>query len=166
MEQALIQSMIPFDLIFDQHLADLSKYRVLILPQTECLSDAQLAAVRRFVEGGGGLIATGQAGLYDEWRRVRVRPGLAGLVDSQSPARGYQERVEREGAAGKAVRKLYRKGAGSPPSAAVATGSAGFDLPLPISARTNLSGAQKPRRLLIVQRPGAPNGGVRTRRVY
>jgi hypothetical protein len=110
MEQALIQAKIPFDLIFDAHLADLSKYRVLILPETECLSDAQLAAVRRFVEGGGGLIATGQAGLYDEWRRVRVRPGLAGLVDSQGPARGYQERVEREGAAGKAVRKSYGKG--------------------------------------------------------
>jgi len=30
-EQALIESKIPFDLIFDEHLADLSKYRVLIL---------------------------------------------------------------------------------------------------------------------------------------
>jgi hypothetical protein len=36
-EQALIHARIPFDLIFDEHLADLSKYRVLVLPDTECL---------------------------------------------------------------------------------------------------------------------------------
>jgi beta-galactosidase GanA len=73
-EQALIQARIPFDLIFDEHLSDLSKYKVLVLPETECLSDAQLASIRSFVAGGGGLVATGQAGLYDQWRRVRVQP--------------------------------------------------------------------------------------------
>src|SRR5574340_150841 len=109
-EQALIQAKIPFDLIFDEHLRDLSKYRVLLLPESQCLSDEQVALVRRFVERGGGLIATGQAGLYDEWRRLRVKPGLAGLLDSQAPARGYQERVESEAISGRAVRKPYGKG--------------------------------------------------------
>ncbi len=97
-EQALIQAKIPFDLIFDEQLANLSKYRVLILPESQCLSDNQLAAIRRFVENGGGLVATGQAGLYDEWRRLRVKPGLAGLVDDQPAAKAYQETVGREAA--------------------------------------------------------------------
>lgn len=93
-EQTLIQSSVPFDLIFDDGLAGIERYRVLILPDTECLSDADIAIVRRFVEGGGSLIVIGQAGLYDEWRRVRVTPGLHGMVDHQMSGTEYQERVE------------------------------------------------------------------------
>jgi hypothetical protein len=109
-EQALIQARIPFDLVFDRHLADLSKYRVLVLPDSECLSDAQIASVRRFVEQGGGLVAIGQAGLYDEWRRLRVRAGLAELIDGQAAARGYQERVEHTEIAGQPVRRQVGQG--------------------------------------------------------
>ena len=93
-EQALIQARIPFALIFDEHLADLSAYKVVVLPDSECLSDAQLDSIRRFVQGGGGLVVTEQAGLYDEWRRLRVQPGLRGLVDTQAPASAYEETVE------------------------------------------------------------------------
>ncbi len=109
-EQALIQGRIPFDLIFDEHLADLSKYSVLVLPETECLSDAQVAAIRRFVANGGGLVATGQAGLYDQWRRLRVEPSLKGLIDSQPRARDYEEEVEAVEISGEPVRKQYEKG--------------------------------------------------------
>jgi hypothetical protein len=109
-EQALIQSHVPFDLVFDEHLENLSKYRVLILPETECLSDAQLERIRRFVEQGGGLIAIGQAGLYDQWRRLRVRAGLAGLIDGQAAAKAYEERVENDEAAGAASRKEAGRG--------------------------------------------------------
>ncbi len=93
-EQALIQSRVPFHLIFDEPLPDLSNLRVLILPDSECLSDEQLARLRAFVESGGGLVAIGQAGLYDEWRRLRVEPGLKGLAAGQAPARDYEEEVE------------------------------------------------------------------------
>jgi hypothetical protein len=93
-EQALIQSGIPFALIFDEHLQDLSKYKVLILPNSECLSDEQLSQIRRYVNGGGGLIVTEQSGLYDEWRRTRTEPGLQGLVDGQSVGSDYQEEVK------------------------------------------------------------------------
>ncbi|HEV2492485.1 MAG TPA: beta-galactosidase trimerization domain-containing protein [Terriglobia bacterium] len=90
-EQALIQGRVPFDLVFDEHLNDLSRYKTLILPDSECLSDRQLGLIRRFVENGGGLVATGPAGLYDEWRRLRVEPGLRGLADSPAPAEAYEE---------------------------------------------------------------------------
>jgi hypothetical protein len=85
-EQALIQSNIPFHMIFDEHLESLSPSvcKVLMLPNAECLSDSQIALIRRFVEAGGGLIATEQTGLFDAWRRVRLTPGLQGLVADQS----------------------------------------------------------------------------------
>src|SRR5262249_33013427 len=40
-EQALIQSKIPFNLIFDEQIRDLSRYRVVVLPDSECLTDQQ-----------------------------------------------------------------------------------------------------------------------------
>lgn len=107
-EQALIQSRIPFHIYFDEHLARLSPSvcKALILPDTECLSDDQLASIRRFIEAGGGLIATGETGLYDEWRRLRVTPGLRGLVENQAPASAYEESVAKGPIrAGQPVRK-------------------------------------------------------------
>ncbi len=110
-EQALIQSRIPFSLIFDEHLADLSKYKVVVLPDSECISAQQLDWIRSFVENGGGLVATEQAGLYDECLRLRVEPGLRGLADCQPAGVAYQERVEgMEALAGTPVRKEYGKG--------------------------------------------------------
>ena len=111
MEQTLIQARIPFALVFDEHLQDLSPYRVLVLPDSECLSDEQLRSIRRFVQNGGGLVAIGQAGLYDQWRRLRVTPGLSGMVDSQKRARDYEESVESIAPqASPAVRKEFGKG--------------------------------------------------------
>ena len=124
-EQSLIQARIPFDLIFDEHIAGLSKYRVLVLPDSECLSDSQLAYIRQFVQNGGGLVAIGQAGLYDEWRRVRVIPGLQGLIDGQPRARGYEESVGRAERSGQPVRKESRKGR------SVYLASMQFDGPMP-----------------------------------
>jgi hypothetical protein len=125
-EQALIQSRIPFDLVFDEHLAHLSKYKVVILPDSECLSDQQLVAIRQFVEKGGGLLATGESGLYDEWRRVRIQPGLEGLIDGQPRAEAYQERVVGAEAAPRLpVRKEYGQGR------AVYFPTVAFDGPMP-----------------------------------
>jgi hypothetical protein len=110
-EQALIQSRIPFHLIFDEPLPDLSTLKVLVLPDSECLSDEQLSKIRKFVENGGGLVATGLSGLYDEWRRARVEPGLKGLVEGQQMPKAYEERVERSAApSGPPQRKQYGQG--------------------------------------------------------
>lgn len=89
-EQALIQARIPFTLVSDEHLVQLTPAtcKVLLLPDSECLSDEQIATIRKYVEAGGGLVVTGKSGYYDAWRRQRVRPGLRDLVDWQVPAGG------------------------------------------------------------------------------
>ena len=112
-EQALIQARIPFRLIFDEHLKELSPATcsVLVLPNSECLSDEQLDTIRRYVEAGGGLVATEDAGLYDSWRRIRVVPGLKGLAEGQVPAGGHSKRRDAgsEATSGSG-RKVYGQG--------------------------------------------------------
>ncbi len=84
-EQALIQAKVPFDIIFDRHLADLSRYRVLVLADQECLSDEQMDRVRNFVRRGGGLVATEHTSLFTTWRSHRLDFGLADLFAVQAP---------------------------------------------------------------------------------
>ena len=76
-EQTLIQAKIPFDIIYDQHLEDLSKYSVIILANMESLTDGQMTLIRDFVKNGGGLVATEGTSAYNEWRRERKDFGLA-----------------------------------------------------------------------------------------
>ncbi len=80
MEQLLIQEKIPFDIIFDQNLGDLSKYRAVILAEQESLSDRALDQIREYVRAGGGLLATGHTSLYNDWRRRRNDYGLADVL--------------------------------------------------------------------------------------
>jgi hypothetical protein len=63
----------------DQIEREAARFAVLILPNLGALSDKQAAAIRRFVEGGGGLIATGQTSLYDEWGDPRHDYALADI---------------------------------------------------------------------------------------
>ncbi|MGH9328002.1 MAG: hypothetical protein ACRD2B_15140 [Terriglobia bacterium] len=77
--QALIQSKVLFDIVFDEHLKDLSKYRALVLADQECLDDAQMNLIRQYVEGGGGLVATAETSLYTPWRLRRPDFGLEDL---------------------------------------------------------------------------------------
>jgi len=84
-EQVLIQTKVPFDIIFDQNLKDLSKYRVLVLPDQECLSDEQLDLIRRFVYQGGGLVATEHSSLYTEGQQRRRNFGLGDLFKVHAP---------------------------------------------------------------------------------
>lgn len=110
-EQSLIQSRVPFKLVFDEPLPDLSALKVLVLPDTECLSDEQTRQIREYVNDGGGLVATGHAGFYDEWRRTRVEPGLKGLVEGQGHAADYEENVQKLNVErGKPRRKEVGKG--------------------------------------------------------
>jgi hypothetical protein len=63
-----LEEHMPITVIEDWNLntKDLSDYKVLILPNTACLSDEQAKAVEEFVKNGGGLVATTDASLFDE----------------------------------------------------------------------------------------------------
>ena len=79
LEQSLIQAGIPFDIIFDEHLKDLRRYKVLALADQECLSDEQIGFIREFVRNGGGLVASERTSLYTNWRERRRDFGLKDL---------------------------------------------------------------------------------------
>ena len=84
-EQALIQARVPFDIIFDDNLRDLSKYRVLVLADQEAMDDGAMKLIRSFVEGGGAVVATGQTSLYTAWRERRRDFGLRDLFGVDAP---------------------------------------------------------------------------------
>ena len=84
-EQSLIQGKVPFDIIFDDNLKDLSKYHVLALTDQECLSDEQMDLVRQFVRGGGGLVVSEHTSLYTPWRQRRRNFGLKDLIGLDAP---------------------------------------------------------------------------------
>jgi hypothetical protein len=78
--QALVRARIPYlpvhaDLI-DRDGADFS---TLILPNLGSMSGEQIAAVGRFVARGGGLLATGESSLFDEWGEPRSDFALADM---------------------------------------------------------------------------------------
>jgi hypothetical protein len=87
-EQALIQAKVPFDIIFDQRLKDLSKYRASVLADQECLSDEKLDLIRGFVNHGGWLVATEWTSLHTEWRELRPGFGMADLFQAK-PAESW-----------------------------------------------------------------------------
>ncbi len=80
--QALVESRIPFEMVHDQLLdrEHLSSLKTLILPNIGALSDAQCEQIRAFVQAGGGLVATHETSLYDEWGRKRPNFGLTDLL--------------------------------------------------------------------------------------
>ena len=68
-----------FQIICDQHLAELNRYRVVVLAGCGAMSDDQATHVRRFVEAGGRLCVTGPLASHDEWMFPRENPPLADL---------------------------------------------------------------------------------------
>jgi hypothetical protein len=79
--QALIEARIPFEMVHDRMLAaeELGQFKTLILPSVVALSDDQCRQLGAFVERGGGLIATHETSLCDEWGVRRETFGLAQL---------------------------------------------------------------------------------------
>jgi hypothetical protein len=57
----------------------LSQFKTLILPNIAALSETQCGQLRDFVSRGGGLVATGETSLCDEWGGQRKEFGLADL---------------------------------------------------------------------------------------
>lgn len=77
-----VEEHLPVAVINDWNLnaADLARYKVLILPNTACLDDAQVAAVEQFVRNGGGLVASLDTSLFDEYGNPRKNFALASVL--------------------------------------------------------------------------------------
>jgi hypothetical protein len=95
--RAMIRARIPYVTVHADHVArDAAGLRVLILPNVGAVSDAQCAAIRRFAEGGGSVIASGETGLFDEWGVRRGESGLGSLlgVHSLGAFHGHHHRLQ------------------------------------------------------------------------
>src|SRR5262249_40467302 len=83
----------------------LSRYKVLVLANQDALSDAQISHIRRFVEAGGGLVATDETSMLTEWRRKRDKFGLSDLLGLEQlpPAEMSRKLLRREFGKGRVV---------------------------------------------------------------
>jgi hypothetical protein len=80
--RACVEEHLPVTVINDWNLnpADLSKFKVLILPNAACLDDRQVKAIDEFVKAGGGLVASLDTSLFDEFGTPRNNFALADVL--------------------------------------------------------------------------------------
>jgi len=83
--QALIRARIPYLPVHADHIQrDAADLSLLILPNLAAMTDEQIASVRHFVERDGGLLATSETSLCNEWGDVRPDFGLADLFGAHT----------------------------------------------------------------------------------
>jgi hypothetical protein len=86
MQQVLLREKIPYAIL--HNLNNINNCRTIILPGTMCLSEGEINKLVKFVEGGGGLVLTGNAGDYDElycgWDDQSLKAKL-GISDKCAP---------------------------------------------------------------------------------
>lgn len=78
---ALMEKHIPYGLVTGKSLlaGEFGGAKVVILPNVACLADEEAAALREYVRGGGGLVATYRTSMQDEWGNPRPNFLLADL---------------------------------------------------------------------------------------
>jgi hypothetical protein len=93
--QALVRGRIPYALLNADQLesVDLTRYRAILLPNIGALSEAHCRALRAYVAAGGGLVATGETSLYDEWGDRRPDFGLADLFGAHASGQVLAQRA-------------------------------------------------------------------------
>jgi hypothetical protein len=67
-EQVLIQHKIPFALLHEEEIDGIDRYGAVVLAGQECLSQAQVDRLLRYVRAGGTLVLAGDSGRYNDWR--------------------------------------------------------------------------------------------------
>lgn len=82
MFRTAVEEHLPITVINDWNLnsADLARYQLLILPNTACLDDAQVSAIEKFVRAGGGLVASLDTSLFDEYGTPRATFALGDVL--------------------------------------------------------------------------------------
>jgi hypothetical protein len=80
--RTVLEEHLPVTTVCDWNLTDedLAPYKVLILPNTASLSDAQVESIHRFVAAGGGLVASLDASLCNEFGDPREDFALADVL--------------------------------------------------------------------------------------
>jgi hypothetical protein len=72
MTNALMRARIPYLPVHADHIErDSANFKLLVLPNIAAMSDAQIEAIKKFIDTGGSLIATGETSLYNEWGDTR-----------------------------------------------------------------------------------------------
>ena len=103
--QALLEGRFVFDFIHEEDLPTdkIKKYTTLILPNIALLSDAECAALQKFVADGGSVMASFETGLYDDRNVKRAELGIAELFDIKTlgphqtrVGNGFMARIERQ----------------------------------------------------------------------
>ena len=78
-----------FDFVADEQVADgvLAErpYKVLFLPLALALADEEVAAIKRFAQRGGRVIAVGEAGVFNRFGRTREKGALDDLFGVTTP---------------------------------------------------------------------------------
>jgi hypothetical protein len=114
MTNALIRARIPYLPVHIDHIErDAGAWAVLILPELAALSDSQCAGVRRFVERGSHLVATGRTGLYTEFGDPRSECALGDLLGVRLSAGRRASVAEDLGRARETVHSYLRLATGS-----------------------------------------------------
>jgi hypothetical protein len=94
MTNALVRARIPYlPVHIDQIERDGAKFSLLILPNIAAMSDPQCDVIRKYVELGGGLIATGRTSRCNEWGDPRHDFALADLFGAHL-VKGQSETTE------------------------------------------------------------------------
>ncbi len=74
--ELLARCQTPFDVIEELPTTDLSRYRLLVLPNVACLESSMVEKLKDFVQNGGNLVASFETSLYDAGGRRLERMGL------------------------------------------------------------------------------------------
>ena len=95
--QALIRARIPYLPVNAEDIGkEAEELAVLVLPNVGALSDSQCQAVRRFVQRGGALIATGASSLYESGEtRGRISDSRTCSAHMRLPLRSDERRLSK-----------------------------------------------------------------------
>jgi hypothetical protein len=86
MIQALIRSRIPYIPVHADHIEQyIGRLSVLLLPNVGILTTGQADAIKQFAAKGGGIVATGETSLYNEWGDMLPDYLLAGMFGTHIP---------------------------------------------------------------------------------
>ena len=109
-EQVLQQRQIPFDIIFDQQIGQLDKYYVVVLANQESLTDETIGALKTFTANGGGLVVSGNTGVFDGWRRARKQNMLQEMLSEKGTVTNGTVEISSQGLLNNVSSFNYGKG--------------------------------------------------------